>query len=90
MINLLFSIKIQEVLIHEIEIILGVFIGIYTFTGSVIAFLKLRGSIGGKPLMLPFRHEVNLVLLLISILFGIWLVNGNNEVKLFYLFIIIK
>ena len=84
-----FSIKIQEVLIHEIEIILGVFIGIYTFTGSVIAFLKLRGSIGGKPLMLPFRHEMNLVLLLTSILFGIWLVNGTNEVKLFYLFIII-
>ena len=63
-----FSIKIQEVLIHEIEITLGVFIGIYTFTGSVIAFLKLRGSIGGTPLILPFRHEINLVLVLFIIL----------------------
>ena len=55
-----FSVDIQEILIHEIEIILGVFIGIYTFSGSVIAFLKLRGSIVGKPLMLPYRHQINL------------------------------
>jgi len=84
-----FSVDIQEILIHEIEIILGVFIGIYTFSGSVIAFLKLRGSIVGKPLMLPFRHQINLALLFISILFGSWLVNGTNEVKLIYLLIII-
>ena len=42
-----------EKLIHEIEILLGVFIGGVTFTGSVIAFGKLRGSLSGKPLLLP-------------------------------------
>ena len=84
-----FSVNFQSILIHEIEIILGVFIGIYTFTGSLIAFLKLRGSIGGKPLMLPFRHQINLVLVLIIILFGMGLVNGSNESKIIYLLIII-
>ena len=83
-----FSVKETDLLIHEIEIILGVFIGIYTFSGSVIAFMKLRGSIAGRPLLIPFRHAINLILVLICILLGIWLVNGNNEVKLFYLFII--
>ena len=47
-------------LIHEIEILLGVFIGGVTFTGSVVAFGKLRGSLSGKPILLPFRHFLNL------------------------------
>ncbi len=54
-------------LIHEIEIYLGVLIGAVTFTGSVIAFGKLRGLIDGKPLLLPARHWLNLALGLISI-----------------------
>ncbi len=41
--------------LHLVEIFLGVIIGSVTFTGSVIAFLKLRGTIGGKPFMLPGR-----------------------------------
>ncbi len=49
--------------IHEIEIILGVLIGAYTFTGSVIAFGKLRGLLGSKPLLLPMRHQLNLAML---------------------------
>jgi H+-translocating NAD(P) transhydrogenase subunit beta len=46
--------------IHEIEIYLGVLIGAVTFTGSVIAFGKLRGAITSKPLLLPGRHWLNL------------------------------
>src|SRR3954466_8626052 len=57
--------------LHLGEIFIGVCIGSVTFTGSVIAFLKLRGSIGGKPFMLPGRHMVNLVMLLITIGLGV-------------------
>ena len=61
-----------ELMIHQIEIFIGVFIGAVTFTGSIFAFLKLRGSIGGKPLILPFRHLLNIKLILISVGLGIW------------------
>ncbi|MCB0383975.1 MAG: Re/Si-specific NAD(P)(+) transhydrogenase subunit beta [Bdellovibrionales bacterium] len=57
-------------LIHEIEIFVGVFIGGLTFTGSIVAFGKLRGSIGSKPLLLPGRHMVNLAALIGSIVLG--------------------
>jgi len=49
-----------EITIHELEIYIGVFVGALTFTGSIIAFGKLRGSLSGKPLMIPARHFVNL------------------------------
>lgn len=45
--------------IHEVEVFVGVFIGALTFTGSVVAFGKLRGTIGSRPLLLPFRHLIN-------------------------------
>ncbi len=60
-----------EATIHDIETYLGVLIGAVTFSGSVIAFGKLSGRIGGKPLTLPARHWLNLGLLLGSIWFGI-------------------
>ncbi|MBF0448154.1 MAG: Re/Si-specific NAD(P)(+) transhydrogenase subunit beta [Magnetococcales bacterium] len=56
--------------IHEVEIFLGVFIGAITFTGSITAFGKLRGSITSKPLMLPARHWLNLGAILFSIYLG--------------------
>ena len=56
--------------IHEIEVYLGILIGAVTFSGSLIAFGKLAGKIGGKPLLLPGRHFMNLAGLLIVIAFG--------------------
>ena len=48
--------------IHQIETFVGVFVGAVTFTGSVIAFGKLQGLIGSKPLLLPGRHLLNLAM----------------------------
>ncbi len=59
-----------EKAIHEIEIYVGILIGAVTFSGSVIAFGKLSGKIGGKPLTLPGRHWMNLAGLLVVIWFG--------------------
>src|SRR6476620_10263663 len=57
--------------IHLVEIFIGVCIGSVTFTGSVIAFLKLQGTISGKPLMLPGRHLINIIMLLATIGLGV-------------------
>jgi H+-translocating NAD(P) transhydrogenase subunit beta len=51
-----------EKAIHEVEIFVGVLVGAVTFTGSVVAFGKLRGSISSKPLLLPARHFINLAM----------------------------
>ncbi|MEO7036656.1 MAG: NAD(P)(+) transhydrogenase (Re/Si-specific) subunit beta [Polyangiaceae bacterium] len=56
--------------IHAVEVFIGVFVGSLTFTGSVVAFGKLRGMIGGKPLLLPGRHLFNLLLLLVAVGLG--------------------
>ena len=53
-----------ELTIHDIETYLGILIGAVTFSGSVIAFAKLSGRIGGTPLTLPGRHWLNLGLLI--------------------------
>jgi NAD(P) transhydrogenase subunit beta len=50
--------------VHGIEVWIGVAIGSITFTGSVIAWAKLRGSLSGKPLLLPGRHFLNLFALI--------------------------
>lgn len=54
--------------IHLTEVFLGIFIGAVTFTGSIVAFGKLRGKISSKPLMLPNRHKMNLAALVVSFL----------------------
>jgi len=56
--------------IHEVEIYVGILIGAITFSGSLIAFGKLSARIGGKPVLLPGRHWLNLVGLLLVIWFG--------------------
>ena len=52
-----------ELTIHNVEIYLGILIGALTFSGSVMAYLKLSAKIGGKPLTLPGRHFLNLLFL---------------------------
>ncbi|MCC7490505.1 MAG: Re/Si-specific NAD(P)(+) transhydrogenase subunit beta [Gammaproteobacteria bacterium] len=59
-----------EKAIHEMEVYIGILIGAVTFSGSVIAFGKLSGKIGGRPLLLPARHWLNLLALLVVIWFG--------------------
>jgi len=59
-----------ELTIHDIETYLGILIGAVTFSGSVIAFLKLSARISGSPLTLPGRHWFNLGLLIGAIWFG--------------------
>jgi NAD(P) transhydrogenase subunit beta len=60
----------KEETIHLIEIYVGVFIGAVTFTGSIIAFGKLRAIISSKPLMLPARHFLNLGMVIATLWLG--------------------
>ncbi len=66
-----------ELTIHDIETYIGILIGAVTFSGSVIAFGKLSGRIGGSPLTLPARHWLNLGLLIGAIWFGYQFVNQS-------------
>jgi len=65
-------------LVHELEIYIAVFIGAITFTGSVIAFLKLRGSLSGKPLLLPARHALNLAMVIGCVYLGYMFVGQTD------------
>ncbi|MBI1890980.1 MAG: Re/Si-specific NAD(P)(+) transhydrogenase subunit beta [Burkholderiales bacterium] len=67
-----------EKAIHEIEIYVGILIGVITFSGSLIAFGKLSARIGGKPLLLPGRHFLNLAGLLIVIYFGVQFLRAES------------
>src|SRR5215475_2566762 len=55
-----------------VEMSLGVAIGAITFTGSVIAFLKLSGRMSGAPIMLPARHAINIALALAIVVMIVW------------------
>ena len=67
-----------EQTIHEVEIYVGILIGAVTLAGSVIAFGKLSGRIGGKTLLLPGRHFLNLIALLVVIYFGYAFLHAEN------------
>ena len=58
--------------VFEVEIFVDVFIGAITASGSVLAYLKLKGSVSGKPLLLPGRHVLNLAAAVGSVLLGVW------------------
>jgi NAD(P) transhydrogenase subunit beta len=58
--------------IHLAEIFIGICIGALTFTGSVVAFLKLQGLLSGAPLLLPARHFLNLLMILALVWLGVW------------------
>jgi len=69
--------------IHLVEVFLGVFIGAVTFTGSLVAFGKLRGIMSSKALNLPHRHKLNLLALLVSAFMLVQFVNqGGNDTHL--------
>jgi|TARA_R110002095_G_scaffold176972_3_gene154340 NAD(P) transhydrogenase subunit beta len=76
-----------EKVIHEIEIFLGVFIGGVTFTGSIVAFAKLHGSISSKPLTLPGRHLLNLSIIIASIVLGALFISAEPGTALTLLII---
>jgi NAD(P) transhydrogenase subunit beta len=64
--------------IHDIEIFIGVFIGAVTFSGSIIAFGKLRGSISGNPLLIPARHWANAAMVLASLWLGVLFIQSAS------------
>lgn len=71
--------------IHLIEVFIGVFIGAITFTGSVVAWGKLEGTIRSKALLYPGRHLVNIVLLIVCIVLGVLFVQAVGSSGLLYL-----
>ncbi|MFH4677026.1 MULTISPECIES: Re/Si-specific NAD(P)(+) transhydrogenase subunit beta [Vibrio diabolicus subgroup] len=68
-----------EHVIHLVEVFLGVFIGAVTFTGSIVAFGKLRGVIPSSPLNLPHKHKMNLAAVVISTLLMIYFVKADGS-----------
>src|SRR5216110_103934 len=71
-----------------VEMSLGVAIGALTFTGSVIAFLKLSARMSGAPIILPFRHIINIALAIALVVFIVGLVMSGSALD-FWLIVII-
>src|SRR5438067_9811135 len=61
-----------------VEMSLGVAIGAVTFTGSVIAFLKLSGRMSGAPIILPLRHVINIALAIAIVAVTVWFVRSES------------
>ena len=74
--------------IHSVEVFLGVFIGAVTLTGSVVAFLKLSTRISSAPLTLPYRHQMNLMALLVSAALMVWFVTSGSIAPLLVMTVI--
>ncbi len=72
-----------------VEMAIGVAIGAITFTGSIIAFLKLDGRMSGKPIILPNRHLINIVLAVAIVLLIATLV-GTESHLVFWLIVLLS
>lgn len=68
--------------LHAVEVVLGIFIGAVTLTGSLVAWGKLNGRIASKPLMLPGRNWINLAMLVAVAGLGWWYVATLSLVPL--------
>jgi len=72
---------------HHVEIHAGVFIGAITFTGSIIAFLKLRGTMGSRPLVIPGRHLINAIMVTACVGLGAMSFGADASTRVLYLLI---
>ena len=70
-------------IIHEVEVFLGVFIGAITFTGSIVAYGKLAGKLGGRALILPGRHLWNILMVSASLVLMIMYMNHAGSWTLY-------
>jgi NAD(P) transhydrogenase subunit beta len=69
----------SQLMIHNVEVFIGVFIGAITFTGSIVAFGKLSEIITGKAIILPGRHTLNIIMLLACFILGyMFLTHSGN------------
>ncbi|WP_419533873.1 Re/Si-specific NAD(P)(+) transhydrogenase subunit beta [Endozoicomonas sp.] len=71
-----------EQLIHSSEIFIGIIIGAVTFSGSVVAALKLHGKISSRPVSLPGKHWTNLAILALAVLMGVVYVQQHSILAL--------
>ncbi|MBY0418785.1 MAG: Re/Si-specific NAD(P)(+) transhydrogenase subunit beta [Pararheinheimera sp.] len=67
-----------ELTVHLTEVFLGVFIGAVTFSGSIVAFAKLRGIASSKPLNIPHKHKLNLLALIASAALLVYFLIANG------------
>ncbi|MCP4187198.1 MAG: NAD(P)(+) transhydrogenase (Re/Si-specific) subunit beta [Gammaproteobacteria bacterium] len=67
--------------IHDIEVFISIGIGAMTFSGSIVAYGKLGGMIGGQPMLLPARHWLNLAMLVAVVIVGIQFVSAVNHAE---------
>ena len=74
--------------IHDVETSLGIFIGAVTFTGSLVAYLKLSGKVSGNPLQLPGRHMINLAIVLVSLYLIVEFAAVGADNGMLYLYIL--
>lgn len=74
-----FTLNHAEHVIHLVEVFLGIFIGAVTFSGSIVAFCKLRGLVSSSAMNIPHKHKWNLLAIVASVLLMIYFVNNDGS-----------